>query len=200
MISSSIPFPPVSWWIYACAARTVTFDLAEHYQKMSYRNRYYLAAPEGRLLMSIPLDQGRNQRIPVADVKISARTGWQDQHWKTLTSLYGRSPFFEYFEHLLRPLFEKEYEHLHNFNKESIAWVDQALNLQLSFEETQHFQRDYAGDITDLRNSLQPQQPLLSDIPSYYQVFAERIGFLPDCSILDLIFNEGRYATAILKK
>src|SRR5690606_5930050 len=105
MIASSIPFAPVSWWVWAVQHRDVVIDLAEHYQKMSYRNRYYLAGPEGKILMSIPLQSGRNQRKPVKEVAISNDTPWQSQHWKTIVSLYRRSPFFEYYEHLIEPLF-----------------------------------------------------------------------------------------------
>jgi len=104
MITSSIPFPPISWWAKAIKAGTITFDVHEFYQKMSYRNRYYLASPNGKTLMSLPLQSGRNQRIPVAEVKLFNESAWQDNHWKTIVSLYRRSPFFEYFEHELAPL------------------------------------------------------------------------------------------------
>jgi hypothetical protein len=106
--------------MYACKAKQITFDLAEHYQKMSYRNRYYLAAPEGKLLMSLPLEHGRNQRMPVSEVKISDRSNWQSNQWKTIVSLYGRSPFFEYFEHHFKPLFENRYANLHDWNRAGI--------------------------------------------------------------------------------
>lgn len=198
MISSFIPFPPVSWWQHAVRAGNVTFDLAEHYQKMSYRNRYYLASPEGKTLMSIPLAKGRNQRVPVAAVCISGDTPWQSNHWKTITSLYGRSPFFPYFEHLLRPLFERPYTQLHTFNRESIRLVSHLLRLELTFTEITVFRAQYPPETRDLRQSLNPQHP--ADIPEYYQVFSERTGFLPDCSILDLLFCEGPYAAAWLQQ
>ncbi len=199
MITSSIPFPPVSWWLYACKAGQVTFDLAEHYQKMSYRNRYYLAAPEGKLLMSLPLAKGRNQRQPVNTVAIANNTDWQDNHWKTITSLYGRSPFFEYYNYQLKPLFERPYHRLHDFNKESILLISKLLQLSLDFSETTQFEKNYPPEIPDLRSSLNPQEQSGIRIPEYYQVFADRTGFLPDCSILDLLFCEGSYATQLLK-
>ncbi|PSK91965.1 WbqC family protein [Taibaiella chishuiensis] len=198
MISSFIPFPPVSWWAYALQAGSVTFDAAEHYQKMSYRNRYYLAAPEGKLLMSLPLDRGRNQRIAVQEVQISDRTNWQDNHWKTIVSLYGNAPFFEHFEYRIRPAFEAPAGQLADWNRNSIILVDQLLGLGLQLATTTIYQHTYAGQ-TDLRTALLPQQALLSDMPPYYQVFADRCGFQPDCSILDLLFNEGPHARTYLK-
>jgi hypothetical protein len=200
MISSSIPFPPVSWWIYACKTKSITFDLAEHYQKMSYRNRYYLAAPEGKLLMSLPLEHGRNQRIPVNNVKLSDRADWQSNHWKTIVSLYRRSPFFEYFEHQFRSLFEQKYERLHDWNITGIKLVNTLLKLELNFsEEAKNYIKSYPEEIIDLRENLKPQQEPLIAITQYYQVFEDRIGFVPDCSILDLLFCEGMHAREILR-
>jgi hypothetical protein len=200
MISSSIPFPPVSWWIYACKAKSITFDLAEHYQKMSYRNRYYLAAPEGKLLMSVPLEHGRNQRIPVNDVKLSDRTDWQSNHWKTIVSLYRRSPFFEYFEHQFRPLFEQKFDRLHDWNIAGIKLINTLLKLELIFsEETENYIKSYPEEFIDLREKLKPQQEPLVATPQYYQVFEDRVGFIPDCSILDLLFCEGMHAREILR-
>jgi len=193
-----MPFPPVSWWRQACSAQHITFDLAEHYQKMSYRNRYYLAAPAGKMLMSLPLEKGRNQRIPVQEVRLSERDVWQDNHWKTIVSLYGRAPFFEHFSHQLEPLFRQPFALLHDFNKAGIILVTQLLKLPLIFDETRQFIERYPDDITDLRHGLRPQQP--AAVPEYYQVFADRTGFQSDCSILDLLFCEGPYAAVWLRQ
>jgi hypothetical protein len=200
MISSSIPFPSVSWWIYACKTKDITFDLAEHYQKMSYRNRYYLAAPEGKLLMSLPLEHGRNQRIPVNEVKLSDETDWQSNHWKTIVSLYGRSPFFEYFEHQFHPLFQQKFDKLHDWNITGIKLVNTLLKLDLNFsEEAENYIKSYPEDVIDLREKLKPQQEPLIATPPYYQVFEDRMGFIPDCSILDLLFCEGMHTREILR-
>ncbi len=189
MISSFIPFPPLSWWAYALQAGAVTFDTAEHYQKMSYRNRYYLAAPEGKLLMSLPLDRGRNQRIAVQEVQISSRTNWQDNHWKTIISLYGNAPFFEHFANRIQPLFETPAGKLADWNRDTVVLMDKLLGLGLQLAETHTYQAAYPEQ-SDLRTILAPQQNLIDDMPAYYQVFADRCGFQPDCSILDLLFNE----------
>jgi len=199
MITSSIPFPPISWWAKAIKAGTITFDVHEFYQKMSYRNRYYLASPNGKTLMSLPLQSGRNQRIPVAEVKLFNESAWQDNHWKTIVSLYRRSPFFEYFEHELAPLFKHKYEYLHDFNIAGIAVVTKLLGLQISFQQTDNFIKEYASEVVDERSLMLPQAPIESSM-EYYQVFSERTGFLPNCSILDLLFCEGSYAKEILLK
>jgi len=199
MISSSIPFPPVYWWIQACRSGSVAIDLAEHYQKMSYRNRYYLAAPKGKMLMSLPLEQGRNQRVAVKEVRLSADTDWQDNHWKTIVSLYNRSPFFEYFEHHFRPLFEQPFSHLYEFNDAGIRLVNQLLKLELDIQHQDVYHKTYPVAVTDLRDQMKPQaMPKEMSSVQYYQVFADRSGFQPNCSIMDLLFCEGMAARTLL--
>lgn len=198
MITSSIPFPPLYWWMKAIEHKDITIDLAEHYQKMSYRNRYYLAAPEGKILMSLPLENGRNQRITMQQVKISNQTNWQSTQWKTIVSLYNRSPFFEYFEPYFKPLFEKPFEFLHEFNFEGIATVNKLLKLGLNITTTETFINNYGAETEDLRNMLSPQNDYASQV-KYYQVFEDRSGFQENCSILDIIFNEGLASVSLLK-
>ena len=108
VVTTMMPFPPASWFQLVKDADIVIFDAAEHYQKMSYRNRYYLASKEGYQLMSLPLEKGRNQRIPTSKVNISYADNWQDTHWKTIQSLYANSPFFEYLDYQLEPFFKEE--------------------------------------------------------------------------------------------
>lgn len=200
LISSSLPFPPLSWWIMALEAKNVVLDTAEHYQKMSYRNRYYLACADGKLLMSLPLRSGRNQRQPVKDVIISDDTDWQSRHWKTITSLYRRSPFFEYYEHLLLPLFEERYESLHAWNKAGISKVRDILRLDIHVMETKSYRSHYPEkNILDIRETFVPQSAPDLQLPEYYQVFSERCGFQKDCSILDLLFCEGNQAISFLQ-
>jgi len=185
----------------ALETKNVVWDVAEHYQKMSYRNRYYLAGPGGRQLMSLPLHSGRNQRKAVKDVMISNDTDWQSQHWKTITSLYRRSPFFEYYEHLLLPLFEERYESLHAWNKAGARLIAGLLKLDISFSETGVYRQHYAeSDVLDIRTSFVPQAGPPLPVPEYHQVFSERCGFQPDCSILDLLFCEGNYSASLLEK
>jgi len=199
MITSSIPFPPIYWWIKACQDQTVIIDIGEHYQKMSYRNRYYLAAPEGKILMSLPLENGRNQRVPMKDVKLSTDTDWQSNQWKTIVSLYNRSPFFEYFEHYFKPLFEKPFESLHAFNIAGIRQINDLLKLGLTIEIAEDFIKDHPEETTDLRNTFKPQsEPEAMRSAAYYQVFEDRSGFQPNCSILDLLFCEGMAAREFL--
>ena len=65
-------------------------------------------------------------------------------------------------------------------------------------------ERTEKGRDTDYRDSISPKIPFTFDstfIPiPYYQVFATRHGFLPNLSIVDLLFNMGPEALLVLQK
>jgi hypothetical protein len=196
IIAPFLAFPPVSWWMEVADAETVILDRAEHFEKMTARNRYHIAGANNSILLSIPLVNGRNQHVAIRDVCIHNESRWQVQHWRALESAYKRSPYFDYYEPALKALFDTPFTHLTAFNKASVLWAKQQLKLKFDLQETEVYIKDYPADITDIRKPNAPTRPL----PTYYQVFEDRIGFLPDLSILDLLFCEGPMALTILKR
>ncbi len=174
---------------------SVLFDASEHFQKMSYRNRYRISGSNNSILLTVPLESGREQRLPMKDVRIHNENLWQVQHWRTLVSVYKRTPYFDFYEQSLAALFENEFDYLLDFNRASVEWVSQHLKLGFDINETNDFIKEYPKGTTDLRNEREPTV----QTPRYYQVFEERIGFQPDLSILDLLFSEGPRAVDLLK-
>lgn len=200
VISSLLPFPNILWWAKVLETGIVSFDTAERFQKMSYRNRYYITGSNGLIALSIPLVQGREQRKAMADVGISNDTAWQIQHWRTLTSVYRRSPYFDHYEPELRHLFEKEFTHLAAFNLASIHWLKDQLDITLDEIISSEYIRDYGDDYTDIRH-LKPameRKPLATSL--YYQLFTERNGFFPNLSLLDLLFSKGPHTSEWIKQ
>ncbi len=186
VVSPYFTFPPVSWWSRVVGADTLILDIAENFQKMSYRNRYRVSGSNNPVLLSIPLVNGRDQHIPVKEVQIHNETRWQTQHWRTLVSVYKRSPFFDHYEDSLKALFETEFTLLTDFNKAALLWVKEQLKMNFTIRETDVFVKDYPAEVVDLRK----MKVFNANLPKYYQVFEDRVGFIPDLSILDLLFSE----------
>lgn len=200
LVSPFVPFPNIFWWSLVQNCNAVTFDVAEHFEKMTYRNRYYITGANGLIKLSIPLKKGRNQRQSMHDVQIDYTERWQAQHWRTLFSVYGKSPFFEYYAPAIEILYNKSFERLIDFNMATVALVKK--ELQLSFEEniTTQYKREYDEEL-DIRSSFRPgieNTPIDSGI--YYQLFEERNGFYPNLSILDMLFSEGPATISIMKQ
>lgn len=193
-------FPQINFYKTLIKSEKVRFERMEHYQKVSFRNRCYIAGPNGMILLSVPLMKGKNQRTIMKDVRISNDEPWQSLHWKTLTSAYRRSPYFEYFEPELETLYEKKFEFLFDWNLACFDFANGALGISPVIETTDIYNKDYSADPTvlDLRDKMHPGA---TEAPAaeYTQVFGERTGFLPNLSILDLLFCEGKRGLELLK-
>jgi hypothetical protein len=152
------------------------------------------------ILLSVPLTKGKNQRTIMKDVRISNEEKWQALHWKTLTSAYRRSPWFEYFEDGLEGLYERKFDFLLDWNMACFEWADKVLGLEKPVSYTESFRKSYdpAEGVLDRRDVLVPGKGD-ETLPQYTQVFGERTGFVPDLSILDLLFCEGKRALELLK-
>jgi hypothetical protein len=195
-------FPGISFYKTLINHDILLIERYEHYQKVSFRNRCYIAGPNGSILLSVPLARGKNQRTVMRDVRISNDEKWQALHWKTLVSAYRRSPWFEYYEDELGRLFTKEASFLLDWNLLCLEWANKVIGVSSPITFTDEYHKTYeAGKgITDARDTMEPSpKPVNEETVRYTQVFQERAGFLPDMSILDLIFCEGKRSIELLK-
>jgi len=176
---------------------------------MSYRNRCHLAGAEGVIHLSIPLQKGRDQKTLVKDVRIADRNDWQSRHWKTIVSCYSRSPWFEYYRDELGDLYRRPFHFLVDWNLACFEWSLKILQMPISFSLTTAYQKSYVAEQwTDWRGAILPKNQHVdpdrhadNTAPiKYRQVFEERTGFLPNLSILDLLFCEGKNARVLLQK
>lgn len=176
----------------------VYFLPSEGFRKMSFRNRTIVSGSNGTINLSVPVEKGRNQKSAFGDIKISYSTPWQAMHWNTLTSCYGKSPFFEFYKYGLRNLFEEKSQWLFTHNLGILNWLIKTMKLPVTIQVLEN------GDIngfTDVRDICLPKNYLhFQPCPAYPQVFEDRVGFIPNLSILDLLFNTGPEAGNILNQ
>lgn len=201
IVSPLMPFPNIKWCLLISQADKIIFDIAEHFEKMTYRNRYYITGANGLIQLTIPLAQGRNQRTAMKDVQIDNTESWQQQHWRTIKSVYGRAPFFEHYAMSLEPLFTTVCENLTDFNKATVKWLKRELRFTYEEEYSDAYVSKYK-DVKDLRKKVKPsieKTPVSEDEAIYYQMFKERNGFYKNLSILDLLFAEGPMAMQIIQ-
>ena len=177
----------------ACVAQgEVTWEVWDNYQKQTYRNRCYIATDRGRLMLNIPIRHvgGSTGRQPYREVRVENTYPWQRQHWRSLETAYRAAPFFEYYEADLRPLFEKSFTFLLDLNLATIESLCTLLKLRFPQTRTSSFITRPEG-IQDARFLIEAKREDPCEVPQYTQVFQERHGFLPNLSVLDLLFNEG---------
>ena len=191
-------FPSISHYVAMLKADSVTFEMEDNFQKQTNRNRMYIYGTNGLQLLNIPVKQTNENHQKFKEVRIDNTSGWQKNHWKSLESAYRTSPFFEYFEDDLRPLFEKKHEFIMDLNFETFEIINSCLGIAFDVEKTTEYHHE-ASNFEDFRALVNGKKDT-TQIEKYTQVFNEKHGFLNNLSILDLLFNEGRYAVDYLEK
>lgn len=191
-------FPSISHFVAIAQSDLVTFEMDDNFQKQTNRNRMYICSPNGIQLLNIPIKHSKDVHQKAKDVRLETAFDWQKQHFKSLEAAYRTSPFFEYFEDDILPIFQKKHEFLMDLNLETMSIVSKCLGLEFDYDETTEYFHEVA-DKTDLRGLINGKKDN-SQFEPYTQVFGEKHGYLNNLSILDLLFNEGRYALDYLKK
>ena len=153
----------------------IYIEACENYQKQSYRNRCHFYAADGKQSLSFPIthSEGTHKHL-ISEVRIDYSKPWVMQHKRAIISAYRTSAYFEYYQDELF-----------------------AIRMTESY--------DAAPECEDLREVIHPKRPdrILENLElkkPYFQVFAEKHGFIPDLSIMDLLFNEGPDSIVYLKK
>ncbi len=178
----------------------IKIEQYESYQKMSFRNRCMVAGSNGVVHLSVPLEKGRGQKVLMKDVKISYADNWCKQHLRTIESCYSRSPFFEFYRDGVWQLLEKKETFLLDKNLAILHWLKKVLKFSGTISLTDSYQKVYTAEMIDKRNQYLPKQYATDPMGfTYTQVFEDRIGFVPNLCILDMLFNCGPETIRLLK-
>ena len=200
----SSPLSPSVIYIEAC----------ENYQKQSYRNRCHFYAADGMQSLSFPIihESGTHKR-PISEIKIDYSKPWVMQHKRAIISAYRTSAYFEYYQDELFEILDSRPERLIDLNTKLLRFFLEKTGILADIRMTENFVS--AGDAIesqdeqivceDLREAIHPkrQDTILKDLElekPYFQVFAEKHGFIQNLSIMDLLFNEGPDSITFLKK
>ena len=189
-------FPSVSNFVAIANATDVTFEVDDNFQKQTNRNRMYLYSPNGIQMLNVPIKHAKKLHQKTRDIVIENDFDWQKQHFKSLEAGYRSSPFFEFFEDNLAPIFSKKYKFLLDLNFDSIDFVFKSLRLNSTYFKTEeYFHKVSQTDFRYLADGKKDQ----SVFSTYPQVFQEKVGFLSNLSVLDVLFNEGKFALEYLQ-
>lgn len=183
-------FPPILQMVAVAQAEHIVLEIHDNYQKQTYRNRTYTAHNNGALLLNIPikhLKKGEHQSMQV--VQIENDFPWQTHHWKSIQTAYRTSPFFEYYEDDLAPLFTTKANSLLSLNLQIFELLCELIGITSEITTSETY--DKTPDATDLRFLIDIKKNKGYPLEKYTQVLEAHHGFLPNLSVLDLLFNEG---------
>lgn len=196
MIFPAFYFGPISYFAELINAEEYKLEACEHFPKQTYRNRCYIQGANGKLRLGIPT-QHDGARI-MKEIQISQEYNWQKEHFKSLVSAYKSSPYFEFYEDDLWPIFEKKEKYLLDFNLKTIEFISSKLKLNLKLELTETYEK--VDEKQDFRNHFDAKAQPIGEYPKYFQVFDEKFEFMPDLSIIDLLCNKGPETATYLRE
>lgn len=192
-------FPSVSHYVAMVQAENILFEVDDNFQKQTNRNRMYIYSANGVQLLNIPIKHSNEPHQKYRDVQLETAFDWQKQHFKSLEAAYRTSPYFEYFEDDIRPIFEQKHKYMLDLNLKIHEVMNECLGIDLRYTQTEEYFKQPAEGIIDLRYLVNGKKDV-NQFDPYTQVFDDRHGFLNNLSILDLLFNEGRHAISYLKE
>jgi len=205
----------------ACCDVFIFLDNVQ-YTKNNWINRNKIKTPNGDQWLTVPvvtagqLTQTINQTIP------DQRSDWPMKHLNALRTYYGRAPHFRRFLPILQEHYERSWASLADLNASLIRAVCRELGLAPEFvfaSELKASGRSTAllvqlccavgataylsgpGGLKYMDTSLfrgKGIELLLREFhhPMYRQLHGE---FLPNMSVVDLLFNEGEASATVLR-
>ena len=180
--------------------QSCVIELHENYIKQSYRNRCRIVGANGVIDLTVPVAKIHGEKQSISLVKIDYDTPWQKLHSRSIESAYRSSPYYEHYIDLFVPLLRAEYATLIELNSAWHTAVMVALNIGSAVGVNTSFTSEYIKEVVDdYRYSISPKKSFDAErFAPYYQVFADKMAFEPNLSVLDLIFCMGPEAVIYL--
>ncbi|GAA4152579.1 WbqC family protein [Chryseobacterium ginsenosidimutans] len=188
--------PPISWFsVFLNAENDILFEQFESFPKQTYRNRTNIYGANGKLSLIIPIAHTGKRELK--DIEISYREDWRSLHWKSIKTAYQSSPYFEFYEDKFRKIFDLKEKYLLDFNLKTLEILQQILKTEKAHSLNEEYIKN--PEQINFREKFSAKIPSEFEMEEYYQTFSDKLGFLKDLSILDLICNKGPETLTYIK-
>lgn len=178
----------VDRYVHMARSGTVMVDVDVPYDKRAKStHRFTIADTRGALNVTIPIvHPERHHGTLLSDIMLSDHSPWWTTAMTALESAYGRTPYFEFYADDFAPLFDagRVGTPLVDFCRD----LDNVVCRLVGLSQPRYGHVDgIAEDAVDMRRGV----PQIEDFRRYYQVRADKLGFFPHMSVVDLLFNLG---------
>ena len=200
----------------------VVLDRAQFEFDITNRNK--IITPEGSWSrITVPIKKGQ-KFFEVRNVEINNDQSWAEKNWDLICKSYDNSPFFDLYKATLNSVFKKKWNLIFDLNfytlKKVIEWLniktkiifdseldvtgkssEHLLNICKKLGATKYLSgpggRDYLNEKIFEQNKIKVEYQKFDPI-IYQQKHAK--SFVPNLSILDLLFNMGSDSKKLITK
>lgn len=185
------------------------------FNKNGWQNRNKIKCPDGWLCLTVPVYHRYQQSLQ--RVSIDNTINWRRKHWRAIQMNYSRAKFFSAYKNFFEEIYAKEWTKLNDINFEILGYIIKALGINVQLirasrlkvkgEATQrlvnickelgaetYLTGAYATEVyLDVKLFRQQGIEVVRQdytAPIYSQRFP-KAGFIPNLSIIDVLFNEG---------
>lgn len=197
-----LPFLPcLDFFVGMLTYDEVLLEAHEQYQKQSFRNRCYVLTANKVDCLTVPV-AGSTNRQPIREVRIDNRVAWQNRHWRCLLSAYRKTPFFEYYAPEFDAIYRRNWTFLFDLSWEMLTICRQMVGIKTSITLTEWYQKEIPVGVFDARSKLNTRSWAESNLFYNPEPYMQNFGpqFVPNLSIIDLLFCAGPEALDILRK
>jgi hypothetical protein len=180
-----------------------------HRRGLQHRNKIKTSA--GWQWLTVPVSSGSH--VSLGDVRISRTESWQAKHTRALTLNYSRAPYFDRYGGELVDLLQRPWDRLSSLNMTLTEWITDCLGIrtQIVYASDLAVEGNRSDLLVELCKAVDASTYLSGpggrrymdtatfeaagvevrwqqfEHPSYPQLFP-RVGFIPDLSIVDVLF------------
>lgn len=188
--------PPISWFAnFLDPEKDIILEQYEHFPKQTYRSRCTIFGANGKLALILPIHH--NGKRTMKDLEISYAEDWQKLHWKSIKIAYQSSPYFEYYEEQLKKIYSSKPKSLVEFNLNALEIILKILKEEKKYSLTDDYEKSH--EAIDLRDQFSAKKESEYSFSEYYQTFSDKLGFIADLSVLDLLCNLGPESVTYIK-
>ena len=178
----------------------ICVETNEHFTKQSLRNRCFINTAQGAKMLTVPLLE-RHGKVLTKEVMIEQGNKWRNTHWRTIESAYRKAPYFDFYFEELKSILYADHQRLLDLNRDLMSFCLRHIGFEKKNSVTLAYQNDTQDGVLDLRSVISSKKPFEERTfykeQRYYQVFGSE--FVPNLSVVDLLFCEGPRAGAILR-
>ena len=184
------------------------------FRKKGWQNRNRIRINDGTTMLSIPVHTHSYPKIN--EVTIDNEKNWSIRHKKSILYNYARAPYFDEIKDFIESIFEKKFQYLVDLNTEIIKFIMNELEIKskIVFSSELEISKKGSDRVLDIckavgadhyitgtfwaESNLRVEEFKKSNIDVEFQKFQHPIykqihgEFIPEMSIIDLLFNEGR--------